>query len=160
MRSSRKQYQSRLLFPTPGNLPDPGIKPTSLTFVSLADGFFITAPPGKPKGEFAAWFNKGCWWMPVMQACILFWASWFWPALRKGRDEVSRRGCMRLTLCNISGHKLRGSEGDAYKCPLKRQSGISNVEFASEHFAKSLAHSVDKYLVDEWLNKSSRAAVF
>ena len=31
-----------------GNLPDPGIKPTSPAFSALAGGFFTTAPPGKP----------------------------------------------------------------------------------------------------------------
>ena len=32
-----------------GNLPDPGIKPTSL---ALAGGFFTTEPPGKPHNSF------------------------------------------------------------------------------------------------------------
>ena len=31
-------------FPPPGNLPDPGIEPTS---PALAGGFFTTEPPGK-----------------------------------------------------------------------------------------------------------------
>ena len=34
-----------LPFPSPGLLPDPGIKPTSL---ALAGRFFTTEPPGKP----------------------------------------------------------------------------------------------------------------
>ena len=34
--------------PPPGDLPDPGIKPTSLTSPSLAGRFFTTQPPGKP----------------------------------------------------------------------------------------------------------------
>ena len=34
-------------FPTPGDLPDPGIKPVSLTSPALAGRFFTTAPPGK-----------------------------------------------------------------------------------------------------------------
>ena len=36
------------VFPSPGKLPDPGIKPTSLVSPALADGFFTTAPSGKP----------------------------------------------------------------------------------------------------------------
>ena len=32
-------------FPTPGDLPDTGIKPTSL---ALIDGFFTTTPSGNP----------------------------------------------------------------------------------------------------------------
>ena len=34
-----------LLFTSPGDLPDPGIKSTSPVSV---DGFFTTEPPGKP----------------------------------------------------------------------------------------------------------------
>ena len=40
-----KEYWSRLLFPSPGDLPNPGIKPMSPT---LAGRFFTTEPPGKP----------------------------------------------------------------------------------------------------------------
>ena len=35
-----------MLFPSPGDLPDPVIEPTSFT---LADGFFTTESPGKPR---------------------------------------------------------------------------------------------------------------
>ena len=41
----RKEYWSGLLFPSPGELPDPGIEPVTL---ALAGGFFPTEPPGKP----------------------------------------------------------------------------------------------------------------
>ena len=41
----RQEYWSVLPFPSPGDLPDPGIKPTS---IALAGRFFITEPPGKP----------------------------------------------------------------------------------------------------------------
>ena len=41
---SRQEYWSRLPFPSPGDLPDPGIKPAS---PALACGFFTTEPPGK-----------------------------------------------------------------------------------------------------------------
>ena len=44
----RQEYYSRLSFPTPGDLPDLGIKPTSPAFPALAGGFFTTVPPGKP----------------------------------------------------------------------------------------------------------------
>ena len=42
---SRQEYCSRLLFLTPGDLPDPGIEPTSL---ALAGRFFTPEPPGTP----------------------------------------------------------------------------------------------------------------
>ena len=44
---SRQEYWSRLPFPPPEYLPNPGIEPMSLPFPALAGGFFITAPPGK-----------------------------------------------------------------------------------------------------------------
>ena len=40
---SRQEYWSGLPFPTPGDLPDPGIEPTSLMSPALAGGFFITS---------------------------------------------------------------------------------------------------------------------
>ena len=39
---SRQEYWSGLLFPSPGHLPNPGIKPTSLVTPALAGGFFTT----------------------------------------------------------------------------------------------------------------------
>ena len=47
MEFSRQKYWSRLPFPTPGNLPDSGIKALSLASPALAAGFFTTVPPGK-----------------------------------------------------------------------------------------------------------------
>ena len=40
---SRQEYWSGLLCPPPGDLPDPGIKPTSLMSPALAGGFFTTS---------------------------------------------------------------------------------------------------------------------
>ena len=39
----RQEYWSGLLFSPPGNLPDPGIEPVSLTSPALAGGFFTTS---------------------------------------------------------------------------------------------------------------------
>ena len=47
MEFSRQEYWSGLPFPTPGNLPDPGIKTQSLVSSVLAGEFITTAPPGK-----------------------------------------------------------------------------------------------------------------
>ena len=44
---SRQEYWSGLPVPPSGDLPDPGIKPTSPV---LADQFFTTESPGKPNG--------------------------------------------------------------------------------------------------------------
>ena len=48
MRFSRQEYWSGLPFPSPGDLPDPRIKPTSPVSPALESGFFTTEPPGKP----------------------------------------------------------------------------------------------------------------
>ena len=45
---SRQEYWSKLPFPTPGHLPDPGIKPMTPASPAFAGGFFTTEPPGKP----------------------------------------------------------------------------------------------------------------
>ena len=42
------RIMSGLLFPTPGDLPDPEIAPSSPDSPALAGGFLTTAPPGKP----------------------------------------------------------------------------------------------------------------
>ena len=48
MRFSRQEYWSGLPFLSPGDLPNPGIEPTSLVSPALTGGFFTTEPPGKP----------------------------------------------------------------------------------------------------------------
>ena len=42
MEFSKQEYWSGLPFPTPGDLPDPGIKPTSFASPALAGRFFTT----------------------------------------------------------------------------------------------------------------------
>ena len=42
---SRQEYWSGLPFPSPGDLPDPGIQPTSLASPALVGGFCTTEPP-------------------------------------------------------------------------------------------------------------------
>ena len=46
---SRQEYWSGLPFPSPGNLPDPGIEPMFPVSPELAGGFFTTEPPGKSR---------------------------------------------------------------------------------------------------------------
>ena len=43
MQFPRQEYWSVFLFPTPEDLPDPGVEPTS---PALADRLFTTVPPG------------------------------------------------------------------------------------------------------------------
>ena len=48
MEFSRQEYWNVLPFPSPGDLPHPGIEPESLGSPSLAGRFFTTSPPGSP----------------------------------------------------------------------------------------------------------------
>ena len=45
---SRQEYWSVLPFAPQGDLPNPGIEPTSPLCLALVDGFFTTEPPGNP----------------------------------------------------------------------------------------------------------------
>ena len=45
MEFPRQEYRSGVSFPSPGDLPDPGIE---YTYPALAGRFFTTVPPGKP----------------------------------------------------------------------------------------------------------------
>ena len=47
MEFSRQEYWSGLPFPSPGDLPNPGIEPVSLCLLHQADSF-TTESPGKP----------------------------------------------------------------------------------------------------------------
>ena len=42
---SRQEYWSGLPFPSPGDLPNPGMEPVSPASPALAGGFFTTGPP-------------------------------------------------------------------------------------------------------------------
>ena len=46
---SRQEYQSRLPFPSPGDIPDPGIEPRS---PALQTDALPSEPPGKTTGEY------------------------------------------------------------------------------------------------------------
>jgi len=48
MEFSRQEYWSGLPFPSPGNFPDPGIKPVSPTSLALQVDSFPAEPLGKP----------------------------------------------------------------------------------------------------------------
>ena len=50
MEFSRQEYWSELPFPPSGDLPDPGIKPSSPI---LPSGFFATAPPSDTSVQFS-----------------------------------------------------------------------------------------------------------
>ena len=47
IRFPRQEYWSELSFPSPGDLPDPGVESTSPASLALAVGFFTTEPLGE-----------------------------------------------------------------------------------------------------------------
>ena len=55
---SRQEYWSGLPFPSPGDLPNPGIKPMSPASSALAGRFFTTEVPGNPKATWVPWKSK------------------------------------------------------------------------------------------------------
>ena len=48
MRFFRREYWSGLPFPSPGDLPNPGIKPASLISLALQADYLPAEPSGKP----------------------------------------------------------------------------------------------------------------
>ena len=80
----RQEYWSRVPFPSPGDLPNPGVEPPSLVPPALAGGFFTTELAGKPGRALA----------PVILASHCTAASPF----------LAGRRCFTGSL----GHKARG----------------------------------------------------
>ena len=56
MAFSREEYWKGLPYPSPRDLPDTGIEPTSLTSPALAGGLSTTAPPGKPTLKLGTYY--------------------------------------------------------------------------------------------------------
>ena len=56
MEFSRQEYWSGLPFPSPGDLPHPGIEPLSLASHALTVGFFTTSATEKPPSDFQVLF--------------------------------------------------------------------------------------------------------
>ena len=52
---SRQEFWSGLLCPSPGDLPDPGIEPTSPMSPALTVGFFTTGATWKASGSYFSW---------------------------------------------------------------------------------------------------------
>ena len=67
MRFSRQEYWSGLPSPPPGDLPDPGIKPTSLTSPALAGGSFTTSTTW----EAHIYLYLSVLWPPHAKSCLI-----------------------------------------------------------------------------------------
>ena len=78
---SRQGHWSELPFPTPGDLPDPGIESTSLLSLALAGGFFTTS---------ATWLLNTVY--VIRGKGVLCYAnSFLWKELSKERKQSKQR---------------------------------------------------------------------
>ena len=59
MRFPRQENWSGFPFPSPGDLPNPGMEPTSLLSLALAGGFFTTSMQGSPTLVWVCLFQGG-----------------------------------------------------------------------------------------------------
>ena len=104
---SRQEYWSELPYPPPGDLPNPGIKATSLMFSALPGGFLPGAPPEKPCPrnslvQFSSvQFLSRVWlfvtpWIATRQASLSITNSWSSPKLMSIKSVKPSR---HLILC-------------------------------------------------------------
>ena len=88
----RQEYWNGLPFPTPGDLPDHGIKPLS---PALAGGFFTTEPWGKPISYLDLLWTCLEW--LIQQWCII--SQFWWP-------EVWDQGVGGVASCPLRAVKV------------------------------------------------------
>ena len=99
---SRQEHWSGLPCPLPGDLPDPGIKPTSLTSSSLAGRLFTTRVTwetlsawwGIPVGGWSAFINRILCWMdhPLMHQCMNIYPPLKWLFLQRSSFQTLSLG--------------------------------------------------------------------
>ena len=133
MRFPRKEYCSGLPFPSPGDLPHPGIKPTS---PALAGRFFTTEPPGKSYNTiFFVFFTPWVWLSrTVISACM--WRC-VGLSMRKMCSDLSPQGevnqnCLPSWSCpagkkGLSQQTLWDSEAQFIKITLQVPHGTDAV---------------------------------
>ena len=94
----RQEYWSGLPFPSPGDLPDPGIEPVSL---ALAGRFFTTEPPDA-KHVWLALISKMLAWYPAWQSTPVFLAG----ESHEQRVTVHRAAKSQTRLKSLSNSRL------------------------------------------------------
>ena len=66
----RQEYWSGLSFPSPGDLPSPGIELGSLTSPALADGFFTTCATWEARVNKRGNLSKGVWYLKELKLSL------------------------------------------------------------------------------------------
>ena len=97
---SRQEYRRGLPFPSPGNLPDPGIKPRS---PALQADALTSEPPGKPMLIEHPIFSLSAY-LPhyILIPPLLVWAMW----IRDSQPGLSIRITYRAFYCWTPPSKL------------------------------------------------------
>ena len=106
MRFPRQEYWSGLPFLTPGDLPDPGIRPTSLASPALAGRFFTTEPPEKPMFITSSIFILAYFFLRS-SICVCF---HMFPAGSDGKESA----CSAGGLGSIPGSRRCPGEANVY----------------------------------------------
>ena len=125
----RQEYCSRLPFPPPRDLPDPGIKPAS---PALAGGFFTIEPAGR--------FTMPTFFKPTTPsapagpfACPLLWTEWSWepPCWALRWLEVLLIGCaalfLFLTSLGLSQFRLGPCDAIVYSVHGRAGAGVGGI---------------------------------
>ena len=150
MRFSRQEYWSGLPCSPPGDLPNPGIKPTSLTSPALAGGFFTTAAAakspqscptlcdlidGSPPGSPCPWDSPG---KNIGVSC-----HFLLQCMKvKGESEVAQ-SCSIFATPWTAGYQAPPSMG------FSRQEYSCGVPLPSLH-----AHPYQKSIIDSFISLS------
>ena len=113
-------------FPSPGDLPDPGIEPSS---PALAGEFFTTEPPGKPLCSYTVLLKNPtlfssdlCLFYSHFESIIQFPANWpgegFYDKVAGKKIQSSRRLDGRLDAAWPSGPHIDNSGTSVEYCVL------------------------------------------
>ena len=109
MEFPRQEYWNGLLFPTPGDLPDPGIVPAFLASPALAGGFFHSVTwEAHTHTHTHTHSHTHCWSIVDLQCCISFQctANWFSYTWKKWIEVIVAQSC--LTLCDPMDYIVQG----------------------------------------------------
>ena len=126
----RQEYWSKLPFPSPRDLPNPGIEPMS---PALAGGFFITELPGSPRVvrrhhfiSFPPRFTF-LFWITYWYCCHLFsWNSRTYTYYTQSQNRLTHVGAWTGLFQNIQNATQRSMALDslAYKIACCLSSGV------------------------------------
>ena len=103
---SRQEHWSGLPCPRPADLPDPGIEPTSLMSLSLADRFFTTSTIWEaPIYPDKAIISKDTYTSMFIAALCKMARTWKQPKCSLTEERINRKRCSTYTMEYYSATK-------------------------------------------------------